>query len=91
VLNTAINRTLSRTVLTSGTTLIVVLFLLFVGGSVIRDFAVALLVGVLIGTYSSVFVASPVLVEWYDWATARAKAKGRARAKGGAKGKAPAK
>ncbi len=77
VLNMAINRTLSRTILTSGTTLIVVLFLLFVGGTVIRDFALALLVGVVIGTYSSIFVASPVLVEWYAWAASRARAKGK--------------
>jgi len=75
VLNTAINRTLSRTILTSSTTLVVVLFLIFIGGSVIRDFSVALLVGVLIGTYSSMYVASPVLVEWFNWAAARTKAK----------------
>ncbi|MBS1262715.1 MAG: Protein translocase subunit SecF [Calditrichaeota bacterium] len=62
--NTSINETLSRTILTSGTTLIVVLVLYFFGGPVIHDFAFALLAGVLVGTYSSVFVASPVLVEW---------------------------
>lgn len=75
VLNTAINRTLSRTILTSGTTLAVVLFLIFMGGSVIRDFSMALLIGVLIGTYSSIFVASPALVEWFNWASTRAKKK----------------
>ena len=75
VLNTAINRTLSRTILTSGTTLAVVLFLIFMGGSVIRDFSMALLIGVLIGTYSSIFVASPILVEWFNWASARSKKK----------------
>ncbi len=62
--NISINETLSRTVLTSGTTLIVVLILYFFGGAVIHDFAFALLAGVIVGTYSSIFVASPVLVEW---------------------------
>ena len=87
VLNTAINRTLSRTILTSGTTLVVVLFLLFTGGGVIHDFSVALLIGVLIGTYSSIFVASPVLVEWYNFMAGRAKAKGMAKTKSVAKAK----
>lgn len=77
VLNTAINRTLSRTLLTSGTTLIVVLFLLFMGGSVINDFAVALLIGIVIGTYSSIYVASAILVEWHKWSVGRAKSKAR--------------
>jgi preprotein translocase subunit SecF len=62
--NTSINETLSRTVLTSGTTLIVVLILYFMGGSVLHDFSFALLAGVVVGTYSSIFVASPILVEW---------------------------
>lgn len=64
VVNTSVNQTLSRTVITSLTTLIVVLILFFFGGPVIHDFAFALTVGVLVGTYSSLFVASPVLVEW---------------------------
>ncbi len=82
VLNTAINRTLSRTILTSLTTLAVVAFLIIVGGSVIRDFSVALLIGVIVGTYSSIFVASPILVEWTNWSTARAHAaKGKAKTK----------
>lgn len=63
-INTSINQTLSRTVLTSTTTLIVVLALFILGGGVIHDFAFALLIGVLTGTYSSVFVASPVLLIW---------------------------
>ncbi len=63
-INISINETLSRTVLTSGTTLIVVLILFFAGGTVIHDFAFALLAGVLVGTYSSIFVASPILIEW---------------------------
>ena len=64
VVNTAVNQTLSRTVITSGTTLMVVLFLFVLGGSVIHDFAFALLVGIVIGTYSSIFVGAPLLVEW---------------------------
>jgi len=53
---------LSRTMITSGTTLFVVLSLFLLGGEIIHDFAFALLVGVLIGTYSSIYVASPVAV-----------------------------
>lgn len=64
IINESINETLSRTVLTSGTTLAVVLSLLFLGGPVIGDFALAMTVGVLIGTYSSIFVASPILLIW---------------------------
>ncbi len=63
-INVSINETLSRTALTSGTTLVVVLVLFFFGGTVIHDFAFAMLAGVIVGTYSSIFVASPVLVEW---------------------------
>ena len=64
VVNQSVSQTLSRTVLTSGTTLVVVLALFFFGGEVIHDFAFALLVGVIVGTYSSIFVASPLLVFW---------------------------
>ncbi|MBD3166376.1 protein translocase subunit SecF [bacterium] len=63
-INISINETLNRTVLTSVTTLIVVLILYLAGGAVIHDFAFALLAGVFVGTYSSMFVASPVLIEW---------------------------
>ena len=63
-MNQSINETLSRTILTSGTTLIVITALFILGGGVIHDFAFALLVGVLVGTYSSVFVASPILLIW---------------------------
>ena len=62
IVNTSINQTLSRTLLTSMTTLIVVLILYVLGGQGIHGFAFALVVGVLVGTYSSIFVASPVLV-----------------------------
>ena len=61
-MNRSINQTLRRTVLTSVTTLLVVLTLLLFGGEVIRGFSFALLIGVLIGTYSSIFVASPVIL-----------------------------
>jgi preprotein translocase subunit SecF len=61
-INVSINQTLSRTLLTSGTTLLVVLSLYLFGGGVIHDFAFALLVGVAVGTYSSIFVASPILL-----------------------------
>ena len=66
VINHSINETLSRTLLTSVTTLIVVGFLLILGGGVIHDFAFALFVGILVGTYSSVYVASPVLLIWSE-------------------------
>jgi preprotein translocase subunit SecF len=59
IMNRSINETLPRTVLTSLTTLLVVLTLLLVGGEIIKGFAIALLIGVVIGTYSSIFVASP--------------------------------
>jgi preprotein translocase SecF subunit len=64
IINQSINETLSRTVVTSGTTLIVVIVLYFFGGEVINDFAFALICGIVIGTYSSIYIASPVLVEW---------------------------
>jgi preprotein translocase subunit SecF len=64
VVNSSINQTLSRTILTSGTTLVVVTTLFILGGGVIHDFAFALIVGVVVGTYSSIFVASPVLIAW---------------------------
>lgn len=62
--NRSVNETLSRTILTSGTTLIVVLALLILGGGIIHDFAFAMTVGIVVGTYSSVYVASPILIEW---------------------------
>ena len=63
-INASINQTLSRTLLTSGTTLMVVAALFFFGGEIIHDFSFALLVGVLVGTYSSIFIASTFLVYW---------------------------
>jgi preprotein translocase subunit SecF len=64
LVNSSINQVLSRTVLTSATTLLVVLALFFLGGAVIHDFAFALLVGIVVGTYSSIFVASPTVLAW---------------------------
>jgi len=64
VMNIAINDTLSRTIITSLTVIIVLLVLFFMGGEVLHDFAFALLIGVIIGTYSSIFVASPLVYEW---------------------------
>ncbi len=65
IVNASINQTLSRTLITSLTTLLVVSALYFLGGSVINDFAFVLLIGVIVGTYSSVFVAAPILIEWH--------------------------
>jgi preprotein translocase subunit SecF len=62
IINLSINETLSRTVLTAGTTLLVILALFVFGGSVIHGFAFALLVGITVGTYSSIFVASPIVL-----------------------------
>jgi preprotein translocase subunit SecF len=67
VMNESINQTLSRTILTSFTVLLVILVLYIWGGAVIHDFAFALLVGVAFGTYSSVFIASPVVLAWDDY------------------------
>lgn len=63
IVNTSINETLPRTVMTSMTTIAALLALYFLGGSIIRDFALILTFGVIIGTYSSIFVASPALIE----------------------------
>ena len=63
LVNRSVNETLPRTVLTSGTTLAVLFSLLVLGGAVIRDFTIVLILGVMIGTYSSIFIASPALLE----------------------------
>jgi len=76
VVNIGINETLARTLITSLTTLIVVLALLLIGGTVIFGFALALTVGVFVGTYSSIFVASPILVAWRNWSERRGRQKG---------------
>jgi preprotein translocase subunit SecF len=67
IINSSINQTLSRTILTGGTTLLALIFLYIFGGTVIQDFAFAMVVGIVIGTYSSIFVASPLLIEYEQW------------------------
>lgn len=64
IINRSVNETLNRTILTSLTTLVVVAALFALGGGIIHDFAFALLVGICVGTYSSIYVASPILVAW---------------------------
>jgi len=76
IFNTAINETLGRTVLTSGTVMMVVLVLFFFGGPVIHDFAFALIVGLITGTYSTVYIASPVVLVWEKYVS-----KGRKRSR----------
>ncbi|MCK4235714.1 MAG: protein translocase subunit SecF, partial [Candidatus Krumholzibacteria bacterium] len=71
MIDISINESLSRTVITSLTTLVVVLFLFLMGGEVIHDFAFAIMVGIIVGTYSSIFVASPALIEWQNRIGAR--------------------
>ncbi|MGC9157625.1 MAG: protein translocase subunit SecF [Terracidiphilus sp.] len=73
LVNRSINQTLSRTVLTSGLTFLTVLSLYVFGGQVLRGFSFALVVGILIGTYSSIAVASPMLVAWQEWRARREK------------------
>jgi preprotein translocase subunit SecF len=75
IVNESINQVLSRTILTSGTTLLVVGALFFLGGAVIHDFAFALLVGVMIGTYSSIFIASPTVLAWENLKPSKRKRK----------------
>ena len=64
IMNDSINQTLSRTLLTSGCTLIPICCLFFFGGAVLRDFALAIIIGVVVGTYSSIFIASPIVLWW---------------------------
>jgi preprotein translocase subunit SecF len=71
IFNVSINETLGRTILTSGTVMAVVLILFFFGGPVIHDFAFALIVGLISGTYSTVYVASPVVLFWEQHISSR--------------------
>ncbi len=64
IINESINQTLSRTIITSLTTFVALLVLFLIGGKVIHDFSLALLIGVIVGTYSSVFVVAPIVYEW---------------------------
>lgn len=67
IMNDSINQTLSRTLLTSTVTLIPILCLFLFGGAVLRDFSLAIIIGVVVGTYSSIFIASPIVL-WWTWA-----------------------
>jgi preprotein translocase subunit SecF len=83
LVNLSVNQTISRTVLTSGLTLITVLCLFMFGGEVLRGFSFALVVGIIVGTYSSIFIASPILLWWRSLVAEKAGArKGRAAARG---------
>jgi preprotein translocase subunit SecF len=73
LINKSVNQTLSRTILTSGLTFVTVLALFLFGGPVLHGFSFALVVGILIGTYSSVFVASPIVLFWHDFVDGRKK------------------
>jgi preprotein translocase subunit SecF len=75
LVNRSINQTLSRTVLTSGLTFLTVLSLFIFGGPVLKGFSFALVVGILIGTYSSIAVAAPMLVAWQEWRGKQGKVK----------------
>lgn len=73
LVNLSINQTLSRTILTSGLTLLTALALFFFGGQVLNGFSFALVVGIIVGTYSSIFIASPILIFWKDFSDRRRK------------------
>jgi preprotein translocase subunit SecF len=73
VVNESVNRTLSRTILTSGLTFISAVALLIFGGQVLHGFAFALVCGIVVGTYSSIFIASPILIFWRNFAEKRRK------------------
>jgi preprotein translocase subunit SecF len=74
LVNRSINQTLSRTVLTSGLTFLTVLSLYIFGGAVLKGFSFALVVGILIGTYSSIAIAAPMLVAWQEWRAEKGRA-----------------
>ncbi len=82
VINQSINEVLSRTIVTSLTVLLVLVVLFLMGGEVLHDFSLALIAGICVGTYSSWFVASPLIYEWRMWERARVKAPVKAKAKG---------
>ncbi len=91
VVNESINQTLSRTVLTSGLTFLVVVALFFLGGEVLRPFSFVMLAGIIIGTYSSIFIAAPLVVVWEDWKAKRSPKKSAPAPAPDGKGKAAAK
>src|SRR5712692_9109573 len=67
IVNRSINQTLSRTILTSGLTFLTVLVLFLMGGQVLRSFSFALVIGIVVGTYSSFGIAAPLVVAWNRW------------------------
>jgi preprotein translocase subunit SecF len=73
IVNRSINQTLSRTILTAGLTFLTVLALYLFGGEVLKGFSFALVIGILIGTYSSIAIAAPILVAYQDWRSGRGK------------------
>lgn len=73
IFNVSVNETLGRTILTSGTVMMVVLILFFFGGPVIHDFTTALIAGLISGTYSTVYIASPVVLFWHNHVTLKRK------------------
>jgi preprotein translocase subunit SecF len=73
IFNVSINETLGRTILTSGTVMMVVLILFFFGGPVIHDFTSAMIVGLVSGTYSTVYIASPIVLLWHHHVTIKRK------------------
>ena len=73
IVNRSINQTLSRTILTAGLTFLTVLALYLFGGEVLHGFSLALVIGILIGTYSSIAIAAPILVAYQDWQLRRAR------------------
>ena len=81
VINSSINEVLSRTVITSGTVFLVLVALLSLGGILLRDFALALLIGIVVGTYSSIFVASPIVYIWEQAGRTMPKTSGRKKTK----------
>src|SRR5437764_2603939 len=73
VINRSVNQTLSRTIMTSGLTFLTVIALYLFGGPVLHGFSFALVVGIIIGTYSSVFIASPIVLFWHNFIDKRRK------------------
>ena len=90
IVNRSINQTLSRTILTAGLTFLTVLALFLFGGEVLHGFSFALVIGILIGTYSSIAIAAPILVAYQEWRSGRGKAPVSVPADTGKKAKAKA-
>jgi preprotein translocase subunit SecF len=91
LVNRSINQTLSRTVLTSGLTFLVVVALFFLGGEVLHGFAFVMAVGIIVGTYSSIFIAAPLVIVWEEWRIKRAASSNGGQPPASASGAVPAK